>query len=137
MPTISYSTNIKNTSHESNIDYNFSNLRFGDRPKVSRPTKKIKDIIDEPSHLDDGWYVLPEISDSNNNIIIPNYQLIQDGGIVAPALTGLSISAVNEIRLDTPLYEKIIGQDPVMGVKSIGSGRNARAFIFRRWVSGS
>lgn len=132
MPTINYQTKLTTSKYEQNISHSYENMRFGNRPKETSSEKTIIDFTKNPQSMTDGWLKAPEISEDNLYISISDESVISNNRVIRPSLNGPSVSAVNETRLDNSSYELLFGSDPVLGAKSIGSGSNNKAFIFRR-----
>jgi hypothetical protein len=132
MATIKYTAQIKTSRYDSNIDYNYSGLEFGARTKTSEPGRILMSHRDMPASMTDGWMGEPLIESSAGIISIQNETLISSGKKAKPSLTGLSVSAINEVRPNTEQYTSLFGEAPVLGVKSIGSRSLASAYIFKR-----
>jgi hypothetical protein len=132
MPKISYQAKISNNKYEDNIEFSFDNLRFGSRPKTSKPSRKIIDYKNYPSMLTDGWLESPEVLDENNIISISDSKFIKNGSKILPSLNGLSTAAYKEIRIDSQEYVDIFGTEPTLGAPSISSFLNPKAYMFKR-----
>lgn len=132
MATIKYSAKLKTSSYDSNIDYNYSSLEFNSRVKESEPGRVLISNKDHSATMTDGWANEPLIESKDGIVSVYKETLITNGKKAKPILNGLSVSAINEIRPDSDQYVSLFGESPVMGVKSIGNGRNSSAYIFKR-----
>jgi hypothetical protein len=129
MPKIIYSVSLEVLNHEEAMSSNLSSLQFGGRPKS---TISEKQIVDNMGTAEDGWKLESVFTEENESVVIPDTSYIQNNKELRPSLNGIALAASHEVRLDTPEYTNIFGEDPRLGTKSIGQGRLAKAFIFKR-----